>query len=102
LDAPQCLGLQLLTDIPAETTSKWNAKYRYLGPVRFHALQLLPARFINVSVQPGTYIDRISKPACLFLYDHGYPAMFGIDQTEEHKNETMRLLPRLAHLPRLV
>ena len=70
--------------------------------MRFHDLQLLPARFTNVSVLPGTYIDCMSKPACLFLYDRGYPAMFGIDQTGGHKNETIRLLPRLANLPRLV
>jgi hypothetical protein len=80
-DAPQCLGLQLVTVIPAETTSKWSAKYRCAESVRFHALQLLPARFTNVSVRPDTYIDCMSKPACLFLYDRGYPSMFGIDQT---------------------
>jgi hypothetical protein len=31
----------------------------------------LSARFTNASARHRAYIDRMSRSACLFLYDHG-------------------------------
>ena len=70
-DAPRCLGLQLLTAFPAETTSKHSADYRCIGSVGFRSSQRLSARFTNASARHRAYIDRMSRSACLFLYDHG-------------------------------
>ena len=41
-----------------------------MGSVGFRARKRLPPQFTNTSARRRAYIDRMSRSACLFYYDH--------------------------------